>query len=248
MDYSQYKDRFDRDGFVVVPQFLPLEEWAELNRNLDRYIAEIVPTLTDGTAYYDDPQRPETLRQLENMQQDPYFAAYKTNARWLALAEQLLGEPVESDSPKWFNKPPGAEHPTPPHQDNYYFCLEPPNVITLWIALDAVDEENGCLRYVVGSHRHGVRPHATSEILGFSQGVSDFGPDDEAKEISVRLQPGDLTAHHGEMIHRADPNHSTTRSRRAFAMVVRGRSCQLNEQRHTVYRAALDAQRAAKGR
>ena len=31
--------------------------------------------------------------------------------------------------------------PTPPHQDNYYFCLKPPDVVTLWVALDPVDED-----------------------------------------------------------------------------------------------------------
>ena len=32
-------------------------------------------------------------------------------------------------------------------------------VITAWIALDDVDEENGCLRYINGSHRGGILPH-----------------------------------------------------------------------------------------
>ena len=57
--------------------------------------------------------------------------------------------------PEWFNKPPGTDSPTPPHQDNYYFSLKPPNVLTIWLALDPVDDENGCLRYVAGSHRDG---------------------------------------------------------------------------------------------
>ena len=42
--------------------------------------------------------------------------------------------------------PPGVDHPTPPHQDNYYFNLKPLNVV-IWLALDDVDDENGCLRY-----------------------------------------------------------------------------------------------------
>jgi len=39
---------------------------------------------------------------------------------------------VQGDAPEWFNKPPATNHITPPHQDNYYFCLEPPNVVTIW--------------------------------------------------------------------------------------------------------------------
>ena len=93
-------------------------------------------------------------------------------------------------SVEWFNKPPGTDSPTPPHQDNYYFCLRPPSVLTIWLALDPVDEENGCLRYVAGSHRQGIRAHARSNILGFSQGISDYGDEDRAREVVVRLQAG----------------------------------------------------------
>ena len=247
MNNETHKKNFDRDGYVVVPQFLPSDEWDELTGNIDRYIRQVVPTLSDESVYYQDRDRPETIRQLEHMKQDPYFNAYQRHPRWLALAQMLLDEPVEIENPKWFNKPPGAVHPTPPHQDNYYFCLEPPKVITMWIAMDKVDDENGCLRYVVGSHREGIRKHGASDILGFSQGIVDFGPNDQAREMAPQLQYGDLVVHHGETIHRADPNRSETRSRRAFAMVARGQNCCINEQRHAAYLAARDAQHQAKG-
>ena len=55
------------------------------------------------------------------------------------------GEEVRVEDPQWFNKPPGTNNVTPPHQDNYYFCLAPSNVVTVWMALDDVDAENGCL-------------------------------------------------------------------------------------------------------
>ncbi len=96
------------------------------------------------------------------MTSDPFFAAYCENATWRALAEALLGEPATIESPEWFNKPPRSQHGTPPHQDNYYFCFDPCSVVTIWMALDAVDDENACLRYVAGSHSQAVRPHARS--------------------------------------------------------------------------------------
>src|SRR5262249_31933285 len=153
---------------------------------------------------------------------DPFFRDYTKHPRWVALARALVGEDAEATEPEWFNKPSGTEAPTPPHQDNYYFNLKPPNVVTLWMALDPVDEENGCLRYVAGSHRRGIRPHGRSNVLGFSQGITDYGPDDAAHEVQIHLRPGDVAAHHGETIHRAEPNRSAGRNRRAFAMVFRG--------------------------
>jgi len=230
MEFSQYKPAFDRDGIVVVAQFLTGDDLAELTSNLDRYIREVVPTLPDSEAFYQDRSRPETLKQMQHMGCDSYFANYQKHPRWIALAESLLDESVETRQPAWFNKPPRTDHPTPPHQDNFYFNLRPPNVLIAWLALDLINEENGCLRYVVGSHRRGRRPHAPTEVLGFSQGITDYGLEDESRETVVCLQPGDLAVHHSETIHRADPNTSDTRDRRAFAMVFQGASCRKDEE------------------
>ncbi len=232
MDFAAHKTDFDRDGFVVVPKFVMGDDMTELTGQLDRYIREVVRTLPDSDAFYEDRSRPETLKQMQNMGKDPFFDGYRQNSRWISLAEALLDEPVDPTAPEWFNKPPGIAHPTPPHQDNYYFNLQPPNTVSVWLALDPVDEENGCLRYVRGSHRRGRRPHAVTSVLGFSQGITDYGPEDESLEVAVKMEPGDVAAHHCEVIHRADPNRSPTRSRRAFAMVIRGVSCRLDEEAH----------------
>jgi phytanoyl-CoA hydroxylase len=178
---------------------------------------------------------------------DPYFSDYRQHPLWTGLAQALLGEPVTAQEPEWFNKPAGAAHPTPPHQDNYYFNLSPPRVLTIWLALDPVDAENGCLRYVAGSHRQGVRPHAASKLLGFSQQISDYGPQDEAAEAPVQLQRGDAVAHHGNTIHRADANRSASRPRRAFAMVMRGASCRRDEEQYARYLEALKSQHSQLG-
>jgi len=242
MSESKPQSRFDRDGFVVVRSFMPEHELAELRSELDRYIREVVPSLPESDAFFHDRARPETLKQLQHMGGDPFFDAYRHNQRWVALAEELIGEPCTAQEPEWFNKPPGVEHVTPPHQDNFYFCLKPPHVVTMWLSLDAVDDENGCLRYVPGSDKHGIRPHGRTAVLGFSQGILDYGSQDELLEEAVRLEPGDLVAHHGETIHRADPNRSPTRHRRAFAMVFRGQSCHRDDTAFERYQASVENQ------
>jgi phytanoyl-CoA hydroxylase len=239
---SKHRRDFDRDGFVVVRDFLSAEELSELRSELDRYILEVVPTLPTTHAFFDDPARPETLKQLQNMGGDPYFEAYRKNPRWIQLASELLGEDCDVREPEWFNKPPGTEHATPPHQDNYYFCLRPPSVVTLWLALDPVDTENGCLRYVPGSHKKEIRNHSATKVLGFSQGIVDYSDDDRAQEMTIQLAPGDLVAHHGKTIHRAEANQSEARQRRAFAMVIRGVSCQRDDAAYAQYEAALKSQ------
>ncbi|MFO0875858.1 MAG: phytanoyl-CoA dioxygenase family protein [Gemmataceae bacterium] len=247
MQYAQHKPTFDADGFVVVRQFLPIEELSDLQKHLDRYIREVVPTLEDAHAFYVDRARPETLKQMQHMGIDPYFREYARHPRWAALATTLLGEEATALEPEWFNKPPGTNHPTPPHQDNYYFNLTPPQVLTIWLALDPVDDANGCLQYVRGSHLQCVRPHGASNIVGFSQGITDFGPQDEANEVRVHLSPGDAVAHWGNTIHRARPNQTPDRHRRAFAMVFRGVSCRRDEAGYARYLASLKSQHQSLG-
>lgn len=247
MSFAQAKADFDRDGFVIVRQLLKPAEFSELRQNLERYIRDVVPTLPDKDAFYEDKSKPETLKQLQHTANDPYFRGYMQQPTWLALADALIGEKMNAEEPEWFNKPAGTHHVTPPHQDNYYFNLKPPNVLTIWMALDVVDEENGCLRYVAGSHKRGIRPHGRSGILGFSQGITDYGPEDQAREVKILLQPGDVVAHHGETIHRADANRSSTRHRRAFAMVFKGVSCRRDEESYNRYLNNLKAQHEQMG-
>ena len=247
MAYETEKQAYDQQGFVIVRQLLNPDDFAELQENLARYVREVVPNLPDADAFYHDRSRPDTLKQLQRMGGDPYFGQYIQNSKWTALAQALVGEPVSADQPEWFNKPPGTNHVTPPHQDNYYFCLAPSNVVTIWMALDKVDAENGCLRYVAGSHLNGYRTHAKSRILGFSQGISDYTPDDFTREVAVPLQPGDVVAHHGMTIHRADANMSATRHRRSFAIVFKGQSCQRDEAAYARYLASAREQHQEMG-
>jgi phytanoyl-CoA hydroxylase len=247
MYYESEKQAFDRDGFVVIRRFLAGSELSELVGQLEHYIRDVVPRLSDAHAFYHDRARPETLKQMQFMQDDPFFRDYTCHSKWKALAEALVGEAAACESPEWFNKPPGVDHPTPPHQDNYYFNLQPPNVVTIWLALDKVDDENGCLRYLPGSHQRGFRPHGRSNVLGFSQGITDFGPDDAAAERKIHLGPGDAVAHHGMTIHRAEPNRSQTRDRRAFAMVFKGVSCRRDEAGFARYQASAKKQHEQMG-
>jgi phytanoyl-CoA hydroxylase len=240
MSFEQYKNAYDRDGFVIVRQLLAPAEFADLCRTLNRIIHQVAPTLPDSRGFHDDLRRPATLEQMQHLAGDLFFRDYVRHPRWKGLAEALVGEEANARAPEWFDKPPGSPHCTPPHQDNYYFNLKPANVLTIWMALDPVDEENGCLRYVAGSHRHGIRPHGRSNGPVFSQAITDYGPADQAREVAVHLQPGDVVAHHGEIIHRADANRSPTLKRRAFAMVFKGVSCQRDEAAFARYMATCE--------
>ncbi len=98
-----------------------------------------------------------------------------------------------------------------------------------------------------GSHLLGIRPHAMTSILGFSKGITDYSPKDEGMEVVVQMQPGDAVVHHGEVIHRADPNQSASRHRRAFAMNFEGVCCRVDEEAKQLHDEAAKKQHCEMG-
>src|SRR4051812_30822298 len=103
MAFEKERQDFERDGFVIVRQLLSPADFKALNTNLDRYIRDVVPTLPDADAFFEDRSRPETLKQMQRMGQDPFFENYRKHPRWIELAQALLGEAVEAQEPEWFN-------------------------------------------------------------------------------------------------------------------------------------------------
>ena len=153
---GELKVKYDRDGFAVERSFLSGRELTDLLAAVERYRNEILPRVRPGT--YEKAGVEETLKSMNKMDYyDPFFEEYLLNNRRIkSLSRELLGQPVIIRNVQWFNKPPRIGKETPPHQDNVFMRLVPPEALTLWIALDLMDESNSCIRYLPGSH--GQRP------------------------------------------------------------------------------------------
>ena len=238
-DSQQLKEAFDRDGFAVIRGFNTLKAVEALNAHIDRYIAETLPQLPPDAAFYEVMGQTETIMRLQNMADyDSHFKELNDSDRFTKLAELLLGDGVVNRNMQWFTKPARIGAETPPHQDGFYFMLEPNEALTLWLALDTVNDENGCVRYVRGSHRRGMRPHRETAVLGFSQGVTDYGEADYASEAAIYAAPGDLIAHHCMTIHRAGPNPSD-HPRRALGFVYYAQRARADTERQAAYKKEL---------
>lgn len=61
---------------MVIRGFLQGAALERLNRALDRFIQEVIPTRPATDAFYEDRKRPETLKQMQRLEQDPFFAEY----------------------------------------------------------------------------------------------------------------------------------------------------------------------------
>ncbi len=248
-DPQQVRTAFRRDGYVVLRQFYRPHEMQKILGEIDRYIREVIPTLPADENFYEIKGQVETLKYAKNMHRhDAFFQAMYESDAVVKLAELLMDGPVVGQHLSLFNKPPRVGDQTPPHQDGYYFKLDPMESLTLWLAVDPVDTENGCVRYVTGSHRGPMRPHQRTQVLGFSQGITDFGtPDDRKNEVAVSAQPGDLLVHHCLTIHRADPNRSN-RTRRAIGIVYNSARAREDRKALEEYRQRLYAELAQDGK
>lgn len=238
---EQIKSTYDRDGYVRLPGFLNPDQLKDLLANLDRYVSEIAPGLPNTDVFYEDKAQSDTLKQLIRMSQhDPWFGRMMDESEFTRLAELLLGRETASRNMQFFNKPAKIGLPTPPHQDGYYWMIAPCEGLTMWLALEEVDEKNGCVRYATGSHLKGMRPHSQTNTLGFSQGLTDFpNADDRATEVVMRAQPGDLLVHDAKTVHWADGNTSETRSRKAMGLVYFSDRVREDKEAQAVYQKKL---------
>jgi phytanoyl-CoA hydroxylase len=235
---------FDEDGYVAIKPLYSQDEMKLLNKEIARYIEVAVPTMPTERVYFEDPLDVTTLKQLQKMfEYDAYFEDLMFNGPARKIAETVLGEEVIPINMQYFNKPAGIGKPTPPHQDGYYFHLDPCKAVTGWLALEDVDKENGCIHYVRGSHKvEEFRDHGQTGVLGFSQGMTDFGTEnDKLETVSFPGAAGTFLMHDAKTIHWAGANTSLTRSRRALGFIYYGRSAIVDQATSESYQKSLDS-------
>ncbi len=132
-----------------------------------------------------------------------------------ALA-QLLGDEAAGVQSMYFYKEPGS-HGQAAHQDYYYIKNEPNTMIAAWIAMDDVDEENGCLWVIPGSHKLGLLPHGKVKNLEEHEAwTHETEGVDLSKEVPVVMRSGDILFFHNLLIHSSTRNRSANRWRRSY--------------------------------
>lgn len=222
LDASKQKNDFSSIGYIRIENFLTQQEIGVIAGNLQRYREEVIPNLPSEKVFYEDKNKQESIIRLEQMHKfDSFFDELAKCAVFNGLIDELLGEACVPDNVQWFSKPPGAKA-TPPHQDGKYFMHD--KAVTLWLALDDVDEETGCLYYVPGSHKKGLIEHYKTDVIGFSQALIEYPEWMAASEQKQPAKCGTLLGHHAYMVHRAGANKSATRWRPALGLTYWAKS------------------------
>lgn len=234
---------FAAQGFVSVRPLFDAAAIARIDAELQRFIRDVVPTMPEAQVYYEDRADARSLKQLQKLfDHDGFFHDLMFDGPPRRIAEAVLGQPVVPVNMQFFNKPAGIGQATPAHQDGYFFHLDPCEAVTGWLALDPVDDENGCIHYVAGSHREpDFRSHAPSGVLGFSQGIPGFDPAAEGDTVTpCPAAPGDFLMHHARTIHWAGANRSATRGRRALGFIYYAEAARVDQAAARAYQAKLD--------
>ena len=155
---------------------------------------------------------------------DPDFRAFLYDSG----AAKVVGILMESDNTYLFKdqlfvKEPGSTMPTPWHHDLPYWCMDGAQVCSLWLALDYVDESNGMVEYVRGSHLWNklYQPEDFSGEGGSRNPALEKVPDINAMRdnydiASFELEAGDCVVFHARTLHGA-PGNVSTRPRRGLS-------------------------------
>lgn len=194
-EITQLKDQ----GYFLCGRVLTDDELAEARCEVDRAVEEYTKKFS----------RPEKINFIHTY--DDYFLKLATHPRLLDIVEAVLGPDLALYSSHLLCKPAGDGKAVVWHQDSAYWALEPMEVLTLWLALDDCDVENGCMRVLPGSHHQGLVPHelASSESLLKKQAPVEFI--EESQVVDVELRAGECSLHLPNVFHSSNPNTSGRR-------------------------------------
>lgn len=100
----------------------------------------------------------------------------------------------------------------PWHQDFDGWLIEPMMVVSAWLAIDEVTQDNGCVDVIPSSHRqfYPFAPSPADVMDGFPQ-MADPNTFDESNVVSMTLKPGQFFLFNERILHRSMPNVTANR-------------------------------------
>lgn len=218
---------FDEQGYLVLRNFYRPDEVEKLvNTFMDIHAAGPVPGFFAPKT--EQEANGDPLKMYPRIMHPHRFndtaKSYLLDDRLELVLTDLLGEePLAAQTMLYF-KPAGGRGQAL-HQDNFYLNVEPGTCIAAWLALDVVDDENGCLNVVPGTHAMDLFcPEEADQTQSFTREY--VPPPPGLEEVPVHMQPGDMLFFNGSLVHGSGPNTSKDRFRRSFICHYIGRSAE----------------------
>lgn len=219
-------EAFRRDGFVSIPSLADQDGVEALRHGYEELLAGKV------AAGVLDRQLGGKMRQI--MQPVLLHPAFRKSAA-LAEGRRIAADLLGVDDPQLtfsmlIYKEPGQLAETPWHQDFAYFempftpggrTVPQAESVQFWMALDDVDEQNGCMHFLAGEQDRPLQAHyvAGGDPMDSGRLLAIEDPDrvlDLSKVVACPLKAGGATAHDLGTPHFTSGNRTSDRPRRAF--------------------------------
>ncbi|MAI44389.1 MAG: phytanoyl-CoA dioxygenase family protein [Hyphomicrobiaceae bacterium TMED74] len=196
------------DGYVIPEGFQFKDtELAELRDGLNAVLAQNPDIM------------PDRLMNPHLNQGKPYgvcghaaFHRLAHDPRIIDMAEAGMGPDLILLFTHLFCKPAESARVVPWHQDGPFWPVTPMKSCTIWLALDDVDEANGAMKVIPGSHRRDAIEHNLTDdsnsTLNRELPVDDV---DESKAQLIGLKAGQVSLHDIGIIHGSAANTSGRR-------------------------------------
>ncbi len=189
---------YHRDGFLFPRRVLSPEDAGACASRFDDYLARFGD---DARGRGPMTKRPHlVLRWIAELVRHPTI---------VDAVEDLIGSDILCWSSAFFAKNAGDDAFVSWHQDANYWGLSGSQVVSAWIAFTPVTSENGCMRFIPGSHEVTL-PHidvADRRNL-LSRGQTIAAEIDETEAGEVPLEAGEFALFHVNMAHASAPNVS----------------------------------------
>lgn len=113
-------------------------------------------------------------------------------------------------------------------------------IVTVWLALDVVNQENGCMAVIPSTHQNGYSEYEPVDGTTHSF-TSQIKPEniDESQAVYFELAPNQCSLHDGRIIHGAKANTSPRRrtgyTMRYFSLSMELDRANPRNQNHFIY-------------
>src|SRR4051794_23535018 len=202
------KAQYDKDGYLIIRNFLDPEETALLYKHATSDDA----LLSNAWDFNDQSGKRTKLTLWFTPGNDMFGLMVRSEAMVNAVSALLGGEKVCHFHSKLMQKEPKVGGAWEWHQDYGYWYkngfLYPEALISVMTALTEATKQNGCLQVLKGSHKMGRLEH---NFVGEQQGA-DMPFVEEAMKVCervyVELEPGDVLFFHSNILHMSEANLS----------------------------------------
>ena len=195
-------DCFNKTGYLTALAGLSSAEVSDLRLYVDWLIEEVI-SADDRCNSYSINQYHQVCGRLWDLIQTPVFVDYVSD---------ILGSESVCWSTHIFCKLPGDGMEIPLHQDANYWPFTPTNSVTIWLAVDDVDEDNAAMRFVPGSHLNGDLAHAELPLDGSVVLNRRVVEHEDYVDVALNeMQAGEVSLHTDLLLHGSPPNFSERR-------------------------------------